>query len=373
MQFIDLKAQQARIRDKIDARIATVLDHGAYILGPEVKELETKLAEFCGVKHAITCANGTDALQLALMALGVRAGDAVFCPSFTFAATAEVVPGTGATPVFVEVDPVSFNMDPDSLSRAITHAREIGLNPKAVIPVDLFGLPADYDAITAIANAEGLKMIGDSAQGFGGTYRGKTTGSFGDLATTSFFPAKPLGCYGDGGALFTDDETLAELLISLRFHGKGDYKYNNVRIGMNSRLDTIQAAILLEKLAIYSDEIDARQRVADRYTDALQDVIDTPKVGNESQSIWAQYTLKTRTGQDRDAIMRTLKEAGIPSMVYYPMPLHTQKAYDMFPTDPAGLPVSETLSKQVFSLPMHPYLDTDTQDNVINALRAALS
>ena len=373
MQFIDLKAQQARIRDKIDLRIAAVLDHGAYILGPEVSELETKLAEFCGAKHAITCANGTDALQLALMALGVRSGDAVFVPSFTFAATAEVVPCMGAVPVFVEVDPVSFNMDPESLQRAINHAREIGLTPKVVIPVDLFGLPADYDAITAIVDAEGLKMIGDSAQGFGGVYRGRTTGRFGDLATTSFFPAKPLGCYGDGGAMFTHDDDLAELLISLRFHGKGDYKYNNVRIGMNSRLDTIQAAILLEKLAIYPDEIEARQRVADRYTDALQDVIDTPFVGNESQSIWAQYTLKTRDAQDREAIIESMKEAGVPTMVYYPMPLHTQKAYDMFPTDPAGMATSEALAKQVLSLPMNPYLDTETQDTVIAALRNALA
>ena len=372
MQFIDLKAQQARIKDKIDARIATVLDHGAYILGPEVTELETKLSEFCGAKHTITCANGTDALQLALMALGIRTGDAVFVPSFTFAATAEIVPCMGATPVFVEVDPVSFNMDPESLKRAIAHAKELGLRPAVVIPVDLFGLPANYDAITAIAEAEGLKMIGDSAQGFGGVYRGKTTGSLGDLATTSFFPAKPLGCYGDGGALFTDDDDLAELLISLRFHGKGDYKYNNVRIGMNSRLDTLQAAILLEKLAIYPDEIVARQRIADRYTDALQDVIDTPHVGNESQSIWAQYTLKTREGQDREKIMGQMKEAGVPTMVYYPMPLHQQQAYDKFPTDPAGMAVSETLAKQVFSLPMHPYLDTDTQEKIIIILRAAL-
>jgi dTDP-4-amino-4,6-dideoxygalactose transaminase len=372
MQFIDLKAKQARIKDKIDARIATVLDHGAYILGPEVTELETKLADFCGAKHAITCANGTDALQLALMALGIRTGDAVFVPSFTFAATAEIVPCMGATPVFVEVDPVSFNMDPDSLKRAIAHAKELGLRPAVVIPVDLFGLPANYDAITAIADAEGLKMIGDSAQGFGGVYRGKTTGSFGDLATTSFFPAKPLGCYGDGGAMFTDDDDLAELLISLRFHGKGDYKYNNVRIGMNSRLDTLQAAILLEKLAIYPDEIIARQRVADRYTDSLQDVIDTPHVGNESQSIWAQYTLKTRDGQNREAMMAAMKEAGVPTMVYYTMPRHQQQAYNKFPIDPAGLATSEALAKQVFSLPMHPYLDTETQDKVIATLRAAL-
>lgn len=372
MQFIDLKAQQARIRAKIDARIATVLDHGAYILGPEVAELETKLSEFCGAKHTIACANGTDALQLALMALGVRTGDAVFVPSFTFAATAEVVPCMGAVPIFVEVDPVSFNMDPESLKSCISHAKEQGLTPKLVIPVDLFGLPADYDALTEIAKAEGMKMIGDSAQGFGGTYRGKTTGTFGDVTTTSFFPAKPLGCYGDGGALFTDDDDLAELLISLRFHGKGDYKYNSVRIGMNSRLDTIQAAILLEKLAIYPDEIEARQSVADRYTDALQDVIDTPQVGNAYNSIWAQYTLKTRPGQDREAIMASMKDAGVPTTAYYPMPLHMQQAYNSFPTDPAGLATSEALALQVFSLPMHPYLDTETQDRVIFALRSAL-
>ncbi|MEM9580076.1 MAG: DegT/DnrJ/EryC1/StrS family aminotransferase [Pseudomonadota bacterium] len=372
MQFIDLKAQQARIRDKIDARLAAVLDHGGYILGPEVKELEEKLAAYCGAKHAITCANGTDALQMALMALGVRSRDAVFVPSFTFAATAEVVPCMGATPVFVEVDPVSFNMDPASLKRCIAHAKDQGLTPKVVIPVDLFGLPADYDAITAIAKDEGLHLIGDSAQGWGGIYRGQMTGTFGDLTTTSFFPAKPLGCYGDGGAMFTDNDELAELLISLRFHGKGDYKYNNVRIGMNSRLDTIQAAILLEKLAIYADEIEARQRVADRYNEALSDVIDTPHVGNESQSIWAQYTLKTRDGQDREAIMGQMQEAGIPTTVYYPMPLHMQQAYNMFPTDPEGLETSETLAKQVFSLPMHPYLEPDVQDQITSALRSAL-
>lgn len=372
MQFIDLEAQQARIRDKIDARIAAVLDHGRYILGPEVKELEEKLAAFCGAKHAITCANGTDALQIALMALGVRTGDAVFVPSFTFAATAEVVPCMGATPVFVEVNPVSFNMDPESLKRCIAHVREQGLIPKVVIPVDLFGLPADYDAITKITKDEGLHLIGDSAQGWGGTYRGQMTGTFGDLTATSFFPAKPLGCYGDGGAMFTDDDNLAELLISLRFHGKGDYKYNNVRIGMNSRLDTIQAAVLLEKLAIYADEIKARQRVADRYNEALSDVIDTPHVGNECQSIWAQYTLKTRAGQDREAIMTQMKEAGIPTTVYYPMPLHMQQAYNGFPTDPEGLALSEQLAKQVFSLPMHPYLEAGVQDRITKSMVQAI-
>lgn len=371
MQFIDLNAQQSQIRKKIDARIKAVLDHGTYILGPEVVELETKLAKFCGANYAITCANGTDALQLALMALEIRTGDAVFVPSFTFAATAEVVPCMGAIPVFVEVDPVSFNMDPESLMRAIAHAKNIGLVPKAVIPVDLFGLPADYDAIEKIAEAEDMHVICDSAQGFGGVYRGKMTGSFGALTTTSFFPAKPLGCYGDGGAVFTNDSDLAQLLTSLRFHGKGNYKYDNVRIGMNSRLDTIQAAILLEKLEIYSAEIDARQRVADRYTRKLHDIIDTPHVGNERKSIWAQYTVKVRDGQDRESIMAALKEKGIPTTVYYPLPLHQQQAYCKFPTDPAGLRISENLSKRVFSLPMHPYLTTKFQDGVIAALREA--
>ena len=372
MQFIDLAAQQARLKDGIDARIQTVLSHGKYILGPEVTELEQGLAEFCGAKHAITCANGTDALQLALMALGIRTGDAVFVPSFTFAATAEVVPCMGAVPVFVEVDPVSFNMDPESLRRCVAHAREQGLTPKVVIPVDLFGLPADYAPLAEIAAAEGMTLIGDSAQGFGGVYQGRVTGAIADLTTTSFFPAKPLGCYGDGGAMFTDDDALAELLISLRFHGKGDYKYDNVRIGMNSRLDTLQAAILLEKLAVYADEIEARQRVADRYTDALMDVIDTPVVGNECRSVWAQYTLKTREGQNREAIMGSMKDAGVPTMVYYPMPLHMQQAYNRFPTDPAGLKTSEALALQVFSLPMHPYLGEADQDRVIAALKAAL-
>lgn len=373
MEFIDLAAQQMRIRDRIDARIAAVLAHGGYILGPEVHELESALAGFCGARHAITCANGTDALQLALMAMGVRTHDAVFVPAFTFAATAEVVPCMGATPFFVDVDRASFNMDPESLRRSVDQARKLGLNPKLVIPVDLFGLPADYDALNAIAKEEGMSMVCDSAQGFGGTYRGQTTGSFGDIVTTSFFPAKPLGCYGDGGAIFTNDDTLAELLISLRFHGKGDHKYKHINIGMNSRLDTLQAAVLLEKLAIYADEIDMRQRVADRYTDALHDVIDTPCVGNEYKSIWAQYTVKTRPGQDRGTIMAELGEAGIPTAIYYPMPLHHQPAYARYPTDPQGLPVSEDLAERCFSLPMHPYLLPADQDAVITALRTTLT
>ncbi len=368
MQFIDLAAQQARIKDRIDARIQGVLAHGTYIMGPEVREFEMALKAFCGARHALGCANGTDALQLALMALGTGSGDAVFCPSFTFAATAEVVPFVGATPVFVDSDPVSFNMDPESLKRAIVHARAEGLRPAVVIPVDLFGLPADYDTIEAIARTEDMKIIADSAQGFGATYRGRTTGAIGDIATTSFFPAKPLGCYGDGGALFTGDDELAALLESYRIHGKGTHKYDNERIGLNSRLDTLQAAILLEKLAIYADEIKVRQRIASRYTIALNNRYQTPHVPNGCRSIWAQYTLKAASTPARNAAMGALRRAGIPSVIYYPRPLHAQNAYAAFPRDPVGLPESEAAAARVFSLPMHPYLEVETQDRVIAAL-----
>ncbi len=373
LSFIDLAAQQARIKDRIDARIAKVLAHGAYIMGPEVAELERGLEAFSGARHCVGCANGTDALLLPLMVLKVRTGDAVFCPSFTFAATAEVVPSLGAVPVFVDVDPVSFNMDPASLERAIAWARGAGLTPRAVIPVDLFGLPADYDAIEAIARAEGVAVIADSAQGYGATYKGRVTGAIGDFATTSFFPAKPLGCYGDGGAVFTENDEWADLLRSYRFHGKGADKYDNVRIGMNSRLDTLQAAILLEKLAIYGDEIEARQVVARRYTDGLSDVTETPVVGNESRSVWAQYTIKLADAGQRTRVAEALKAEGVPTNVYYPLPLHRQTAYAGFPADPDGLPVSEALAQRVLSLPMHPYLDESDQDRVIGLLRAALA
>lgn len=371
MQFIDLPAQQARIREGLDRRIKAVLDHGKYIMGPECADLERELAAFSGVRFARGCANGTDALQLALMALGCAAGDAVFCPSFTFAATAEIVPMTGATPIFVDVRTDTFNLDTESLKRAIIHSKERGLNPAGVIPVDLFGLPADYDEIELIARENGLWIVADSAQGYGALYKGRRTGSIGDIATTSFFPAKPLGCYGDGGALFTDNEELDHLIQSFRVHGKGSHKYDNERIGINSRLDTLQAAILLEKLAVYSHEIDARQAVAARYTDALADIIDTPFIPNDSQSVWAQYTVKTRVGQDRSVIMSALEAKGVPTMVYYPLPLHQQTAYAGFPRDPQGLAVSEALSQQVFSLPMHPYLG-DEQDRVIDAMREIL-
>lgn len=372
MQFIDLSAQQARIKEKIDAQIQAVLAHGGYIMGPEVKELEKALCAFSGVKHAVGCANGTDALQLALMALNVQPGDAVFCPTFTFAATAEIVPLFGATPVFVDVQEDSFNIDPASLERAIALAREQGLKPVGVIPVDLFGLPADYDAIETIAQREDLWIVADSAQGYGAMYRGRRTGSIGTIATTSFFPAKPLGCYGDGGAVFTNDDDLAALLGSLRVHGKGSDKYDNVRIGLNSRLDTLQAAILLEKLAIYEEEIAQRQVVAQRYTDGLSHVIATPIVPEGCTSVWAQYTLKAADTAQRDSLMAALKSEGIPSVVYYPRPLHTQTAYSAFPKDPQGLPVAESLSQRVFSLPMHPYLSEKDQARVISTLCAAL-
>ena len=369
LPFIDLAAQQQRLRPALDRAIASVLDNGQYIMGPEVAELERQLAAFCGAKHALSCANGTDALQLALMALGVKAGDAVFVPSFTFAATAEVVPLVGATPVFVEVLPDTFNMDPESLKRAIAHARSEGLNPACVIPVDLFGLSADYDLLIPIARENGMKVIGDSAQGFGATYKGRVTGSLCDITTTSFFPAKPLGAYGDGGALFTDDDELALLLDSFRVHGKGSHKYYNERIGLNSRLDTLQAAILIEKLAIYADEIDARQKVAERYSAALADRFETPYIPEGLTSIWAQYTLKTASSEERDALQARAKEAGVPTAVYYPVPLHRQNAYRDFPADPAGLALSEELSARVVSLPMHPYLATQVQDRIIEIVR----
>ena len=373
MQFIDLGAQQARIKPQIDARIQAVLAHGNYIMGPEVREFEAGLSSFCGVKHSLGCANGTDALQLALMALDVGPGDAVFCPTFTFASTAEVVPPTGATPIMVDVHEDSFNLDVESLKRAIVHAKSLGLRPAGVIPVDLFGLPADYDAIEAVAAEEGMWIIADSAQGFGATYRGRITGSIGTIATTSFFPAKPLGCYGDGGAIFTGDDELAALIQSYRVHGKGSHKYDNERIGLNSRLDTLQAAILIEKLAIYADEIAARQVVARRYAEGIGDALITPTVPEDCQSVWAQYTVRVKPGQDREAIMAALKDAGVPTVVYYPRPLHQQTAYKAFPSDPAGLPVAERLAATVFSLPMHPYLDEVTQAAVIGAVHDAVA
>jgi len=372
IEFVDLKKQRARIGEKIDAAINKVLTHGQFILGPEVKQLEDQLKAFCGAKHAIACSNGTDAIGLGLRALNVGPGDAVICPSFTFAATAEVIAWMGATPIFVDVLEDTFNMDPASLREAVKTAKKKDLKPAGVITVDLFGLPADYDAIEKVCDEFEMWLIADSAQGFGGVYKGRMTGSIGRLATTSFFPAKPLGCYGDGGAIFTNDDELAALLQSLRFHGKGSDKYDNVRIGMNARLDTLQAGILIEKLAIYKDEIEKRNAVARAYTDALSNVAKTPSVPLDCTSIWAQYTLVLPDGTDRNALAAVMKEKGVPTAVYYPKGLHQQTAYKHYPVVETGLPVTERLSGQVISLPMHPYLTQEQIAYICDTFRNAL-
>ncbi|MFI5013598.1 MAG: DegT/DnrJ/EryC1/StrS family aminotransferase [Hyphomicrobiales bacterium] len=372
MAFIDLGAQRRRLGKSIDEAMLRVVEHGNYILGPEVKTLETMLAAFCGAKYVVSCANGTDALALVLMAKGIGPGDAILCPSFTFAATAEVVAWVGATAIFVDALPDTFNMDPASLEAGIKVAKERGLRPAAVIPVDLFGQPVDYDAIEPICAREGIWMLCDAAQSFGASYRGRKMGSIGLATTTSFFPAKPLGCYGDGGAVFTDDRELADIMTSLRFHGKGSDKYDNVRIGMNARLDTLQAAVLIEKLKIFADEIEARDRVAARYNERLSGVAIVPKLLDGTTSVWAQYTLRL-PGVDREAFQAALKQVGIPTAVYYPRPLHQQTAYREYPVAGNGLPVSERLAAEVVSLPMHPYLDEKSQDRVIEAVKDALA
>lgn len=374
MQFIDLAAQYAALKYGIDARIHKVLDHGQYIMGPEVQEFEAQLAEYVGVKHAITCANGTDALQLALKALGVKEGDAVFCPTFTFFASAEAISFVGATPVFVDVDESTFNICAKDLEQKILAVKREGrLNLKALMAVDLFGLPADYPSLDAIAETYGLTIVEDAAQGFGGTITGRNACSFGTIATTSFFPAKPLGCYGDGGAIFTSDDALADLLRSLRVHGKGKDKYDNVRIGMNSRLDTLQAAILIEKLAVFPQELEQRQLVADRYSERLverlADGLNVPCIPNGFSSAWAQYTLVLK---DRNCVQQALKEQGIPSVVYYGRCMHQQTAY-LDAKLYGGLTTAEALAEQVLSLPMHPYMAKNEQEHIIKALENALT
>jgi dTDP-4-amino-4,6-dideoxygalactose transaminase len=365
--FIDLAAQQAHIRPQLDAAIARVLDHGQYILGPEVKEFESALAKFCGAKHVVACGNGTDALALPLMLMKIRPGDAIFVPSFTFTATAEVVGWLGATPYFVDVDPCTYNMCPASLRAAILECQKNNqFAPKGIIAVDLFGLPADFDEIDAVAEEFGLWLMMDSAQGFGARYKDRITGSMGRFATTSFFPAKPLGAYGDGGAIFTNDENDLEILHSLRVHGQGKDKYDNVRIGMNSRLDTIQAAILLEKLKIYEDEIEKRNIAAARYTAALKEIVTTPHVPDGYTSIWAQYTIAV---PERAKLQEHLKSHGIPTMIYYPRPLHLQPAYARHPSVNGSLPHSEKIMHKVLSLPMHPYLEPAAQDKIIAAIQ----
>jgi dTDP-4-amino-4,6-dideoxygalactose transaminase len=369
--FIDVAAQRRRLGSAIDTATARVLEHCQFLMGPEVMAFEKELAAFCGAKHALSCSSGTDALVMLLMAKGIGPGDAVFCPTFTFCATAECAALLGAAPVFVDVHADTFNIDVNSLKAAIRTAKEKGLKPKAVIPVDLFGLPADHDAVAEIARAEKLFVIDDAAQGFGGVYKGRAVGTLGDATATSFFPAKPLGCYGDGGAVLTDDEELLAILKSVRVHGGGADKYDNVRIGLTARLDTIQAAVLIEKLKIFRDEIAARERAAGRYSAALKDVATVPAVPEGCQSVWAQYTIRLAPGR-RDALAKALQADGIPTAIYYARPLHAQTAYRHFPVAEGGLPVSERLADEVISLPMHAYLDEPTQDRIVEAVRGAL-
>ena len=373
IEFIDLGAQRRRIGSRMDEAIRRVIDHGRFILGPEVARLERQLAEFCGAKHVLSCANGTDALGLALMAKGAGPGQAILVPSFTFAATAEVVAWFGATPIFVDVIADTFNMAPASLEAGIATARRLGLTPSGVIPVDLFGLPADYDEILAIAAASRMWVLCDAAQSFGAVYKGRRVGTIGDLTTTSFFPAKPLGCYGDGGAVFLDDDATMAVLKSLRVHGQGSDKYDNVRIGMNARLDTMQAAVLLEKLAIFADEIAARDRIAARYNELLRDTVIVPEVPNGLTSVWAQYTVRLPAACDRETVAARLKAVGIPTAVYYAKPLHRQTAYRNYPVAGNGLPVSDRLADEVLSLPMHPYLDRTVQEHIAEAVKHAVT
>src|SRR5476649_2570185 len=369
--FIDVAAQRRRLGPAIDTAVARVFGHCQFILGPEVRTFEAELAKFCGAKHAVTCASGTDALVLALRARGIGPGDAVFCPSFTFCATAEVVALVGATPIFVDVEAESFNIDAKGLTAALATAKRLGLRPKAVIPVDLFGLAADHAAVAAAAEAEGLFILDDAAQAFGATFNNRRLGTFGHATATSFFPAKPLGCYGDGGAVMTDDDEMANFMRSLRMHGHGTDKYDNIRIGLASRLDTVQAAILIEKLKIFPDEIEARNKAARRYSEGLAGVVAVPAVPAGSTSVWAQYTIRV-PGEQRNALAAALKAEGIPTAIYYPIPLHRQQAYKQYPVAPAGVAVSDRLASEVISLPMHAYLSASTQDRIIDATRHAL-
>lgn len=364
--FIDLKAQFRHLEERIRQSIDTVLDHGQFIMGPEVLELESQLAEFAGSRNAITCSSGTDALLMALMGKEVGRGDAVFTTPFTFIATAEVISLLGATPVFVDIDPQTFNVDPAKLDDAINSVKQEGkLKARGVIAVDIFGLPADYDRIAPIAEQHGLFVLEDAAQSFGAVYNGKRAGALGDVAATSFFPAKPLGCYGDGGAILTDDDELARMLRSIRVHGAGEDKYHNVRIGLNGRLDTIQAAILLQKLSVFQEELDLRQKVALQFTDAFEqwaNHLALQSIPNGSRSAWAQYSLLS---EHKKELCAALNEAGVPTAVYYPIPLHQQGAFAHLGYRRGDLPVSEHIAEQIFSIPMHPYLhDADIQNIV---------
>jgi len=368
--FVDLQAQRRRLGDSVEEGMRRVLTHGQFVMGPEVGQLEKALSEFCGVPHVIACANGTDALNLAMRALGIGAGDAVIVPAFSFSASVEAVLLVGATPVFCDVLAESCNIDIASMAGAVATAREAGLNPRAVMPVDLFGLPADYASLDAAAASHGLAIVADAAQSFGASRGNRQVGTFGTIAATSFFPSKPLGCYGDGGAVFTGDAEAAALLRSLRQHGEGRDRYDTVRIGINSRLDSLQAAVLLAKLSIFAEETELRQRVAEHYSAALADVVEVPVIDRKARSVWAQYTIKV---DNRDRVAAGLKAVGVPTAIYYPRSLNHQPAYRGYPTVAGGVPVAEALAQRVLSLPCHPYLDAATQDYVIDQLRAVIA
>lgn len=390
MEFIDLKTQQLKIESALNGNILKVLKHGSYIMGPEVKQLEAKLAAYTGTKHAISCASGTDALLMALMAYGVKPGDAIFTTPFTFIATAEVISVLGATPVFVDIDPKTFNIDKVKLALAIKAvinndpsiyplpitSNQTPLTARGIIPVDLFGLPADYDAVSSIAKEHGLFVIEDAAQSFGAKHKEKMACSFGDIGCTSFFPAKPLGCYGDGGMCFTNDDHLAEVMASIRVHGKGGHKYDNVRIGINGRLDTLQAAILLAKFDIFPEEVELRQAVACRYNELLSTIHHSPSTKGDSlslitphtpegyKSVWAQYSILSKDEAHRTNLLKKLQEQNIPTAIYYPKPLHMQMAFEYLKYKTGDFPVSEDTAKRIFSLPMHPYLTADEQTKI---------
>ncbi|MGV8058377.1 MAG: DegT/DnrJ/EryC1/StrS family aminotransferase [Smithellaceae bacterium] len=388
MDFIDLAAQQRRIIDNLNANIGKVLAHGNYIMGPEIKELEDKLAAYIGVKHAISCASGTDALLMALMAYNAGPGDAIFTTPFTFIATAEVISLLGATPVFVDVDPKTYNIDPDSLEKAISAVKSGNskihplpanfsrLSPKGIIAVDLFGLPADYDRIKAIAGKDNLFVIEDAAQSFGAEYKDKKACALGHISCTSFFPAKPLGCYGDGGMCFTEDKKLADIMTSIRLHGKGDHKYNNVRIGINGRLDTLQAAILLPKFDIFPEEVELRQVVAARYSQLLaacSSSLVAPFIPEGYKSVWAQYSVLAQNETQRETLQKAANAAGVPTAIYYPKPLHCQDAFGSLGYKNGDFPICEDFASRIFSLPMHPYLGEKEQDKVLEILQNTCS
>ena len=367
IDFIDLKAQQQRIRASLEQRIKKVMDHGAYIMGPEIAELEDRLAKYVGVNHCVVCGSGTDSLLMPLMAYDIKPGDVVFTSPFTFIATAEVVALLGATTVFVDIDPRTYNIDPRKLEEEIQKFQKenSGKKAKGIIPVDLFGQTADYDPIEAVAKKYNLFVLQDAAQSFGATYKGRKAGSMGDAAATSFFPAKPLGCYGDGGAVFCNDNDMMEKLRSIRVHGQGSDKYNNVRIGINGRLDTMQAAVLLAKMEIFDEEIHLRNAAAARYSEKLKNSVTTPYVPKEFVSVWAQYSLVT---EHRDAMLDKLKSRGVPTAVYYPKPLHLQEAFRSLGYKRGDFPVSERIADSIFSVPMHPYLKGDVQDYIVQAI-----